>query len=196
MRSGVRPVTANVTQAMGYNMSKDLKALAMTKDNFIKEVTSLPFEVVTDEALDEVVKKYADLQERKYRGMQNFAKKVNEFKGLEYIRRYKDDKGIIQDKDEILGIEGVLGAATNNFWYKGSDALILPLASNTASNVKNGVFMPDIVFEDSRIMDALIKRGFTADQRGTFYDKISNVFSTYVQKPLVEVKQKEEGQKR
>jgi hypothetical protein len=197
LRSGIRPVTANVTQAMGYNMSKDLKALAMTKDNFIKEVTSLPFEVVTDEALDEVVKKYADLQERKYRGMQDFAKKVNEFKGLEYIRRYKDNKGIIQDKDEILGIEGVLGAATNNFWYKGNDALILPLASNTASNVKNGVFLPDNVFQDGRILDALIKRGFTADQRGTFYDKIADVFSTYVQKPLVEVEQKEEeGQQR
>ena len=196
LRSGIRPVTANVTQAMGYNMSKDLKALAMTKDNFIKEVTSLPFEVVTDEALDEVVKKYADLQERKYRGMQDFTKKVNEFKGLEYIRRYKDNKGIIQDKDEILDIKGVLGAATNNFWYKGNDALILPLASNTASNVKNGVFLPDNVFQDGRILDALIKRGFTEDQRGTFYDKISNVFSTYVQKPLVEVEQKEEGQQR
>jgi hypothetical protein len=191
LRSGVRPVTANVTQAMGYNMSKDLKALAMTKDNFIKEVTSLPFEVVTDEALDEVVKKYADSQERKYRGMQDFAKKVNEFKGLEYIRRYKDNKGKIQEEDKVLGIEGVLGAATNNFWYKGNDALILPLASDTASTVKNGVFMPDNVFQDRRMLDAMLKRGFTEGQLGNFYSKISDVFSSYVEKPLVVVEQKE-----
>ena len=189
LRSGVRSVTTNVTQAMGYNLSKDLKALAMTKDNFIKEVSSLPFEVVTDEALDEVIKKYTDLQERKYKGMQEFTKKTNEFKDLEYIRRYKDATGKIKEEDKVLGIEGVIGAATNNFWYKGNDTLIQSLAADTASSVKNGVFMPDNVFKDKRMLDTIRSRGFSEDQIGKFYFKLANVYRAYAEKPLVEVEE-------
>jgi len=193
IRSGIRPVTANVERAMGFNLSKDLKAIAATKDNFISEVIRTPYEVVTDETINDIVKKYRDLQERKYRGMQDFTKKVNEFKNFEYIRRYKKN-GKVVDEKQTMGISGVLGAATDNFWYKGNDALLLPLVADTASNVENGVFLPDNLFQDKRLLDAMRDRGFTNDQLSKMYSDISKVYTEYVQKPLVEKEEEKDSE--
>ena len=193
IRSGIRPVTANVERAMGFNLSKDLKAIAATKDNFISEVIRTPYEVVTDETINDIVKKYRDLQERKYRGMQDFTKKANEFKNFEYIRRYKKN-GKVVDEKQTMGISGVLGAATDNFWYKGNDALLLPLAADTASNAENGVFLPDNLFQDKRLLDAMRDRGFTNDQLSKMYSDISKVYAEYVQKPLVEKEEEKDSE--
>ena len=192
LRSGIRPVTANVERAMGFNLSKDLKALAATKDNFINEVIRTPYEVVTDETINDIVNKYRDLQERKYRGMQDFTKKVNDFKNFEYIRRYKKN-GKVVDEKQTMGISGVLGAATDNFWYKGNDALLLPLAADTASSAEEGVFLPDDVFRDKRFLDAMRDRGFSDTQIADMYDGINNVYAEYVDKPLVESEEKEQN---
>lgn len=193
IRSGIRPVTANVERAMGFNLSEDLKAIAATKDNFISEVIRTPYEVVTDETINDIVKKYRDLQERKYRGMQDFTKKANEFKNFEYIRRYKKN-GKVVDEKQTMGISGVLGAATDNFWYKGNDALLLPLAADTASSVENGVFLPDNLFQDKRLLDAMRDRGFTNDQLSKMYSDISKVYTEYVQKPLVEKEEEKDSE--
>ncbi|MEK9895015.1 MAG: hypothetical protein VW518_01130 [Burkholderiaceae bacterium] len=193
IRSGIRPVTANVDRAMGFNLSKDLKAIAATKDNFIRDITKTPYEVVTDETIDNIVNNYRDLQERKYRGMIDLTKKVNEFKDFEYIRRYKKDGKIIDEK-ERMGIKGVLGAATDNFWYKGNDALLLPLATEIGSSVSQGRFLPDNIFSDKRIRKVLIDRGFTGEQFKKFYESIGKVFKEYIEKSLVEDKPEEEQQ--
>jgi hypothetical protein len=191
LRSGIRPVTANVERAMGFNLSKDLKALAATKDNFISEVSRTPYEVVTDETINDIVNKYRDLQERKYRGMQDFTKKVNEFKNFEYIRRYKKD-GKVVDEKQTMGISGVLGAATDNFWYKGNDALLLPLATDAAASSESGVFLPDNVFQDKRFIKSMLDRGFTNDQIGKIISDMANVYTEYVEKPLVEQENEEQ----
>ena len=191
IRSGIRPVTANVERAMGFNLSKDLKAIAATKDNFISEVIRTPYEVVTDETINDIVKKYRDLQERKYRGMQDFTKKVNEFKNFEYIRRYKKN-GKVVDEKQTMGISGVLGAATDNFWYKGNDALLLPLATDTAASSESGVFLPDNVFQDKRFIKSMLDRGFTNDQIGKIVSDMANVYAEYVEKPLIEQEKEEQ----
>jgi len=191
LRSGIRPVTANVERAMGFNLSKDLKAIAATKDNFINEVSRTPYEVITDETINDIVNKYRDLQERKYRGMQDFTKKVNEFKNFEYIRRYKKD-GKVVDEKQTMGISGVLGAATDNFWYKGNDALLLPLATDTAASSESGVFLPDNVFQDKRFIKSMLDRGFTNDQIGKIVSDMANVYAEYVEKPLIEQEKEEQ----
>ena len=122
--------------------------------------------------------------------MQDFTKKVNEFKNFEYIRRYKKN-GKVVDEKQTMGISGVLGAATDNFWYKSNDALLLPLAADTASSAEGGVFLPDNVFSDKRFLDAMRDRGFSDTQIADMYDGISNVYAEYVNKPLVEQKEEE-----
>ena len=187
--SGIRSVTTNVEKAIGYDLSKDLKAIAQTKPNFINEVTRLPYEKLTDEKINELVQTYKDLQERKYRGMQNLTKKVNEFKNIDYIRRYKDEKGNIQQEKKELGIEGVLAAASNDFWYKGDKSLIAPLIADVGQSSANGVFIPDQIFDENsqkRLIKAAIDRGFDGEQYNKLLKGVVGVFDEYIKKPLVE----------
>ena len=187
--SGIRSVTTNVEKAIGYDLSKDLKAIAQTKPNFINEVTRLPYEKLTDEKINELVQTYKDLQERKYRGMQNLTKKVNEFKNIGYIRRYKDGKGNIQQEKKELEIEGVLAAASDDFWYKGDKSLIAPLIADVGKSSENGIFIPDQIFDKNsqkKLFKAAIDRGFDGQQYDKLINGVMSVYEEYSKKPLVE----------
>jgi hypothetical protein len=172
---------------MGYDMSSRLKAIAKTKDNFLADVRKLPRREITNEDIDQLLKSYKNLQDRKYKGMQKFTKRLNEFKNVEYYEIPKGKSEADLTKPKILGIGGVLEAATNKFWYNANDELILPLIADVASSVENGVFMPDNLIGDMSIFKALEDRQVSPELSSKLQDGLTNIFVEYIQKPLVEV---------
>jgi len=186
-KTGIRPVTLDVQKSMGYDMSSRLKAIAKTKDNFLAEVRKLPRREITNEDVDNLLKSYRDLQERKYRGMQKFTQRLNEFKNVSYYEIPKGKTEIDFDNKKILGPGGVLEAATDKFWYNPNDKSILPLVADTASNVKNGVFIPDNLIGDMSIFKALEDRQVRPEVSNRLQQGLIDIFSEYIQKPLVGV---------
>ena len=185
LRSGVRPVTTNVNKAIGFDLSKDIKAIAQTKNNFKTEIYKLPFEVISKEAADNLIEKFKTLQERKYVGMQKLAKKANVYKDIDYVRRFKE-KGKIKEEPKKLELDGVLAAATNNFWYSADDNLVLA----TAATIKNDIiespsaFIPDSPNYGS-LMKSLRERGVSSELQDYLTDGLTKVVSEYAGKPLL-----------
>ncbi len=187
VKTGIRPITLDVQKSMGYDMSSRLKAIAKTKDNFLADVRKLPRREITNEDIDQLLKSYKDLQERKYRGMQKFTQRLNEFKNVEYYEIPKGKAEADLTKPVILGIGGVLEAATNKFWYNANDELILPLVAEVTSDVENGVFMPDNLIGDMSIFKALEDRQVSPELSNKLQTGLQDIFAEYIQKPLVEV---------
>jgi hypothetical protein len=188
VKTGIRPVTLDVQKSMGYDMSSRLKAIAKTKDNFLAEVRKLPRREITNEDVDNLLKSYKDLQERKYRGMQKFTQRLNEFKNVSYYEIPKGKTEIDLKNKKTLDVRGVLEAATDQFWYNPNDKLILPLVADTAKNVQKGVFIPDNLIGDMSIFKALEDRQVKPEVSSKLQQGLIDIFSEYIQKPLVEVK--------
>ena len=188
VKTGIRPVTIDVEKSMGYDMSSRLKAIAKTKDNFLAEVRKLPRREITNEDVDNLLNSYRDLQERKYKGMQNFTKRLNEFKNVSYYEIPKGKTEVDFTKEPTkLDAAGVLAAATDQFWYNPNDKLILPLVANVISEVENGVFIPDNLIGDQSIFKALEDRQVSPEVSDRLRQGLTDIFSEYIQKPLVEV---------
>ena len=119
--------------------------------------------------------------------MQKFTQRLNEFKNVEYYEIPKGKSEADLTKPKILGIGGVLEAATNKFWYNANDELILPLIADVASSVESGVFMPDNLIGDMSIFKALEDRQVSPELSSKLQDGLTNIFVEYIKKPLVEV---------
>jgi len=119
--------------------------------------------------------------------MQKFTQRLNEFKNVSYYEIPKGKTEIDFDNKKILGPGGVLEAATDKFWYNPNDKSILPLVADTASNVKNGVFIPDNLIGDMSIFKALEDRQVRPEVSNRLQQGLIDIFSEYIQKPLVGV---------
>ncbi len=187
VKTGIRPITLDVQKSMGYDMSSRLKAIAKTKDNFLADVRRLPRREITNEDIDQLLNSYKDLQERKYRGMQKFTQRLNEFKNVEYYEIPKGKAEADLTNPKKLDVAGVLEAATNQFWYDPNDELILPLVAEVTSDIENGVFMPDNLIGDMSIFKALEDRQVSPELSNKLQTGLQDIFVEYIQKPLVEV---------
>jgi len=187
VKTGIRPITIDVQKSMGYDMSSRLKAIAKTKDNFLANVRKLPRREITNEDIDQLLNSYKDLQERKYRGMQKFTQRLNEFKNVEYYEIPKGKAEADLTNPKKLDVAGVLEAATNQFWYDPNDELILPLVAEVTSDIENGVFMPDNLIGDMSIFKALEDRQVSPELSNKLQTGLQDIFAEYIQKPLVEV---------
>ena len=194
IRSGTRPVTVNLDRAIGFNLSNDLKAIAKTQENFKKYVRGLDMKQMDRPQLDKIIDEYRKLQDRKYIGIQKFTEKVNVFKDIDYIRRFKE-KGKIKEEDKKLGIEGVLKAATSNFHYQADDELLQPLVIDiTNSAIKSqeqGVFMPDINI-DEQLITEMRERGISDDDLSYLIKESIKVINEYSSKPIITGKETEQ----
>ena len=187
LRSGTRPVTVNLDRAIGFNLSNDLKAIAKTQENFKKYVRGLDMKLMDRPQLDKIIDEYRKLQDRKYIGIQKFTEKVNVFKDIDYIRRFKE-KGKIKEEDKKLGIEGVLKAATSNFHYQADDELLQPLVIDIANSAiksqEQGVFMPDMNI-DKQLITEMRERGISDDDLSYLIKESIKVINEYSSKPII-----------
>jgi len=194
-QSGTRPQTINVDKAMGYHIYKDLKELTLSGKGFTSyirnEVEYNP--EVNDKDIQNIIDKYNDMQERRLRVMQKITKNLDVFKEVGYIRRYKDQKGNIQEEEKKFNVDGVLAAATGNFKSKINKDLMIPLAKG----LKDGDFVPDNPFNNQygNLLELLREKGFNKKQRNYMNLELSKSLSGFYKRSLKSSPNKEEGNK-
>ena len=130
--TGIRPVTFDLKKAIGFNLSKDIKQLGESPKELLREISKLDDEKYTPETEQKIVDIYNNFQERNYEATSDLSDKVRIYSNMTYTNK----KGI----QKPLGIEGVLSAATSNFWYDIPPKLVL---SNFNRSIKEGIFLAD-----------------------------------------------------
>ena len=194
-QTGTRPQTINVDKAMGYHIYKDLKELTLSGKGFTSyirnEVEYNP--EVNDKDIQNIIDKYNDMQERRLRVMQKITKNLDVFKEVGYIRRYKDQKGNIQEEEKKFDVVGVLAAATGNFKSKINKDLTAPLTQG----LKNGKFVPDNPFNDQygNLLALLKEKNFNEEQIRQVNKGLSESLSGFYKRSLKSSPNKEEGNK-
>lgn len=194
-QSGTRPQTINVDKAMGYHIYKDLKELTLSGQGFTSYIrTKVKYNPeVNDKDIQNIIDKYNDMQERRLRVMQKITKNLDVFKEVGYIRRYKDQKGNIQEEEKKFDVGSVLAAATGNFKSKINKDLTAPLTQG----LKNGKFVPDNPFNNQygNLLELLREKGFNREQRRYINLELSKSLSGFYKRSLKSSPNKEEGNK-
>ena len=180
LTTGVKPVTMNVSKAIGFNLSQDIKKIKGTRDSFINKIRGLDDQRFTPELQKELIDEYRYLQESKFKEMKKLAEKVNLFRRMSYEKRIGKD----EFKTELFGLDKVLAASTNNFHYKIAEDLIY--ASTVANNLRDGggIFMPDRILMDKRLRTQMENKGISYD----FFDALAKVDAEFDGRSLVERK--------
>ena len=138
--TGMRPQTMDVEKAMGYSLSKDIKVINNIPKVFNRFVAELEDDTYTPEIGEKIVNKYLELQDRKYFGISNLSDKIRLFSNVSYYD--------LDNKKVDFDIDGVLAAATDNFWYDPDERL---LTSSTNKSIKDGTFLADDPIKDKRL---------------------------------------------
>ena len=116
--TGSASSTDNLSKRYGFDLFQKLKPIAATKINFQNKLKRLDYKLQTPEDVNAIVQEYKDLQRRKREGMRDFKKRVDVYKKVPYTRIYRDKDGKVQQSEKLLGVEGILSAATDKFWFK------------------------------------------------------------------------------
>ena len=183
MSTGMRPVTMDVKKAMGYNLSKDLKTINNVSKVFNRFVsTEVPHVKYTPEVGEKIVNKYLELQEKKYKGIQNLSDKIRIFSNVSYYDR--------NNKKKDFGIVGVLRAATSDFWYDPDEKLVI---SSLSQNVRKGIFIADNPAIDNRFMKIIMDK-FGRDNYRDVINPLMKAYKTF-QETHTTIGKKEEEKK-
>jgi hypothetical protein len=142
MMTGIKPITINLDKAVGFDVSKDVKAINATKDNFLQFVRQIPDQAYTPELEEKILNEYRNLQERKRTGFRALSDKLNTISKIEYL-----DK---QDKKRKYGLKGIILAATDKGFYDLNEDI--PVAAKTLNEAAQGkgFFKPDDFLRDKR----------------------------------------------
>ena len=169
--------TDNVNKRVGFDLSKKLKPIAATKINFENKIKGLNYKLQTPEDVNDLIEEYKNLQKRKRKGMQDLTKRVGIYRQIPYTRIYRNKDGKIEREQKVLGSEGVLAAATNDFFYTPDETLLQTAAQDLvkeadtrdtididslSTDLPNIIFMPDNPFS---------KKGSNKWDVGNFYLK-------------------------
>jgi hypothetical protein len=184
--------TDNLNKRFGFDLAQKLKPIAATKINFQNKLRGLDYRLQTPEDVDALVEEYKNLQVRKREGMRDFAKRVDIYKQVPYTRIYRDKDGKIKEEQEVLGTEGVLASATDNFFYTPDETLLLTAAQELVSEVdtediSNIVFIPDNPLKVPDVQTFYLeatKKGFREDLVNDLVNKLVNVYQTEFETPL------------
>ena len=194
--------TDNLNKRFGFDLAQKLKPIAATKINFQNKLRGLNYTLKTPEDVDALVEEYKNLQVRKREGMRDFAKRVDIYKQVPYTRIYRDKDGKIKEEQEVLGTEGVLASATDNFFYTPDETLLLTAAQGlvrevNTEDISNIVFTPDNPLKIPDVQTFYLeatKKGFREDLVNDLVNKLVNVYQTEFETPLFEDVATEEGE--
>ena len=179
--SQFRPL--NLNKRIGLDLSLDVKAIDKIASNFQQTLRNEKKWIKTKDDVDEIVKKYIELQERKRTAMQNLSKKIDIFKKVPYMRIYKDRKGNKQTEQKVLGITGVVKSATDNFLYDLKPEIITSLVKPIVENSARGVFIPDNAISEDTIM-ALKRKGYSVPLVAELVKKLGQAQASLARRKL------------
>ena len=179
--SQFRPL--NFNKRIGLDLSLDVKAIDKIASNFQQTLRNEKKWIKTKDDVDEIVKKYIELQERKRTAMQNLSKKIDIFKKVPYMRIYKDRKGNKQTEQKVLGITGVVKSATDNLLYDLKPEIITSLVKPIVENSAGGVFIPDDAISEDTIM-ALKRKGYSVPLVAELVKKLGQAQASLARRKL------------
>ena len=164
MTTGLRPITMDLEKSIGFNMSKDIKGIKSTKDAFMRTLVGLKDQPYTDDIRNDLINRYRELQDAKFKAMQDLSDKIQIFKQITYEIpeiKNKDGKVIRASKTgEPFGIEKVLSSATDRFHYEIQDEVIYANRMGEGLKAEGGIFMPDMIEQDEKLRRVLRKKSF------------------------------------
>jgi len=184
LTTGVRPVTVDVKKAMGFNLSKDIKSIKSTRDAFIQYLGKLDDQPYTSALRQDILNKYKNLQDKKFRAMQKLSDKVDLFKQTPYEELKTDKKtGDAAYEDKEFGLATVLDAATSGFMYDVPDEI---LYANTLreglKDPKGGVFVADDLSNDQGLFNLIQNKSF----KNTLISDLAKEYGRYTGRKLKE----------
>tara|TARA_R100000700_G_scaffold31916_1_gene39071 strand:+ start:1925 stop:6400 length:4476 start_codon:yes stop_codon:yes gene_type:complete len=196
--------TNNVNKRMGFDLSERLKPIAATKVNYQNKLRNLDFKLQNREDVDNIVEEYKSLQQRKREGMRDFTNRVSVYKNYPYIRIYRDKDGKVKQEKELFGTEGVLAAATDDFWFRPDETLLKTAATEIAEEIDADgdldvdslstdipvvQFFPDYPLgtpDEKSFYINLIRKGFREDLANELIGKLVAVYEKETEIPLFE----------
>ena len=171
--SGVRPNTFDLKKSIGFNLSKDIKGLGEGPRELLREISKLPDAAYTKETEQKIVDIYKDFQNRNYQATSDLADKARIFANMSYIN--------LDGKRVPLGIEGVLAAASSDFWYEIPPKLLI---ANLNRNIKQGYFRGDNPLQlNKQIIKIFTNKGWTT-QAPSLLKALGNAYQNQAIKPL------------
>lgn len=164
----------NLEKSIGFNMSQDIKGVKSTKDAFMRTLKELKDQPYTPEIREDLMNRYKELQDAKFKAMQDISDKVQIFSQISY-----EDKN---NKSQPFGFEKVLKSATDGFYYDIPDELIYAKRIGDGLEAGGGVFMPDLLHTDDRLIRELRKKSFG----NTLLEDLAGASAEYIGRPLRE----------
>jgi hypothetical protein len=180
---GALPRTRNIEKEIGYNLAGNMLEIDNLNKNFKKELREIKYSLKTDEDVNNIVNIYTNLQDRKFKAMQQLSEKVNIFKDIDYIERTRSG-----DKERKLGKKGVLAAVTQNFSRQIKPELQHKIIENIVTNADSGIFYPNPEhfksYDGIHFIKYLQNKGFDKSQSLKIFKLINNTYRKLLKTPL------------
>ena len=186
LTTGIRTTTVDAGRALGFKLSRDIKTMNATKDDFVTYLRRINPQKITPELSADIINEYKRLQNIKFKGFTDLSDKISTAMNMTYT----DRKGNVKNFDEGR----VLSAATDKFYYNPDESIILAGARSAAKNARDGIFMPDSIAGDGRIIKILTDK-FGKDQSTNamkIYNQLIAASTQYKQVPVIRNQQSKE----
>ena len=162
--TGIRPITMNLEKSIGFTMSQEIKKIKSTRDAFMHTLGRLNDQPYTPQIREDLINRYKELQDAKFRAMQDLSDKVQIFKQITYdIPELKNKKGkVIREKQtgKPFGLTKVLSAVTDGFNYEIADEVLYANRVGEGLEAEGGIFMPDLLHTDEGLRRQLERKSF------------------------------------
>ena len=183
----------NIEKEIGYNLSKDIKDIDALKKTWVTELRGLGKTPGsrTEDDVNNIVNLYTNLTDRKFKGMQNLAEKVNIFNNFKYTHIDRTGKS----REKTIRESGLLYKILSQDFLKDVHPTVaLPLFANMGEEAERGVFFPDSLalspINNTQFRMYLQDVGFTEDQSTKIYESIMNKENEFRGKSLVKKEDK------
>ena len=183
----------NIEKEIGYNLSKDIKDIDALKKTWVTELRGLGKTPGsrTEDDVNNIVNLYTNLTDRKFKGMQNLAEKVNIFNNFKYTHIDRTGKS----SEKTIRKSGLLYKILSQDFLKDVHPTVaLTFFANMGKEAERGVFLPDSLasspINNTQFRMYLQDVGFTKDQSTKIYESIKNKENEFRGKSLVKKEDK------
>ena len=186
--TGLRPITMNLEKSIGFTMSQEIKKIKSTRDAFMDTLGRINDQPYTPQIREDLMNRYRELQDAKFKAMQDLSDKVQIYKQITYdIPELKNKKGkVIREKQtgKPFGLTKVLSAVTDGFNYEIADEVLYANRVGEGLEAEGGIFMPDLLHTDEGLRRQLEKKSFSQ----TLLTDLADASAEYIGRPLKEKK--------
>ena len=183
MVSGIRPSTIDVKKSIGYSLSNQIKDMAQSKKAFESYIRTMPVKDYSNpKNMQDLLDKYTEFQDLKFRSSQRLSQKIDLFKKINYTDRNGNRRK--------FGLEQIIMAATNDGFYdRKKDVEAIALADSELNNYSRGIFLPDNINDSSNFIKMLTDKGVPL----TIFKQLADINQRYYKRMDEGLVKKAEG---